>query len=58
MKRWEIRRHFQETRPFDMRHFLIILMEKLTEKGIISDEEFIQMLTDQQLLAENIPHYE
>lgn len=58
MRRWEIRRHFQETRPFDQLLFLTVLIEKLMDKKVLDDGEFIQMLRDHQMLLEQIPHYE
>jgi hypothetical protein len=58
MRRWEIRRHFQETRPFDHLLFLAVLVEKLMDKGIMEDPDFMEMLRDHQLLTEQIPHYE
>ena len=58
MKRWEIRRHIEQTHPFDAILFVTVLVEKLMDAGVLSDAEFLEMLSHQQGLAEQIPHYE
>ena len=57
MRRWEIRRLVQETRPFDQLLFIAVLIEKLSDKKILSDEEIMGMFDDQRRLAEQA-HYE
>jgi len=57
MRRWEIRRLVQETRPFDQLLFIAVLVEKLSDKGILSDDEIMAMFQDQRRLAEQA-HYE
>lgn len=57
MRRWEIRRYTQETQPFDPLLFIAVLLEKLSEKKILSDEEIMEMIEDQRLLADQA-HYE
>lgn len=57
MRRWEIRRLVQETRPFDQLLFIAVLIEKLSDKKILSDEEIMSMFDDQRRLAEQA-HYE
>lgn len=57
MRRWEIRRQIQSTHPFDLSTFAIILLEKLMEKGLVSDEEFMEMLREQVAMAD-VTHYE
>ena len=57
MRRWEIRRYIQETRPFDDLLFLCAMLEKLSERKLITDEDIMNMLEDQRRMAEQ-PHYE
>jgi hypothetical protein len=57
MRRWEIRRLIQETRPFDVLLFTAVLIEKLSDKKILSDEEIMAIFEDQRRLAEQA-HYE
>ncbi|HEY1975133.1 MAG TPA: hypothetical protein VGG89_01140 [Candidatus Baltobacteraceae bacterium] len=57
MRRWEIRRLVQETRPFDQLLFIAVLIEKLSDKKILSDEEIMDMFQEQRRLAEQA-HYE
>lgn len=57
MRRWEIRRLVQETRPFDQLLFIAVLVEKLSDKKILTDEEIMAMFDDQRRLAEQA-HYE
>ena len=57
MRRWEIRRLIQETRPFDHLLLTCVLLEKLTEKKILSDEEVMNLFDDQRRLGEQA-HYE
>lgn len=57
MRRWEIRRYIQETRPFDLLLFTTVLLEKLSDKKIITDEEIMGMIEDQRRLADQA-HYE
>jgi hypothetical protein len=57
MRRWEIRRYIQETRPFDLLLFTTVLLEKLSDKKILSDEEIMTMFEDQRRLADQA-HYE
>lgn len=57
MRRWEIRRYIQETRPFDLLLFTAVLLEKLSDKKILSDEEIMELIEDQRALAEQA-HYE
>ena len=57
MRRWEIRRLIQETRPFDQLLFMAVLIEKLTDKKVLTDEEVMGMFDDQRRLAEQA-HYE
>jgi len=57
MRRWEIRRHIQETRPFDLLLFTAVLLEKLSEKNVFTDDEIMGMFEDQRRLAEQA-HYE
>ncbi len=57
MRRWEIRRYIEETRPFDLLLFTTVLLEKLSDKKILSDEEIMAMIEDQRRLAEQA-HYE
>jgi hypothetical protein len=57
MRRWEIRRYIQETRPFDLLLFTTVLLEKLSDKKILSDEEIMNMFEDQRRLADQA-HYE
>lgn len=57
MRRWEIRRLVQETRPFDQLLFIAVLIEKLSDKKVLSDEEIMAMFDDQRRLAEQA-HYE
>jgi len=54
MKRWELRRHIQETRPFELLTFTMILLEKLCDKGILTDDELMQMLKDQQNMSDPV----
>lgn len=57
MRRWEIRRYIQETLPFDAPLFVAVLLEKLSDKRVLSDEEIMDMIQDQRLLADQA-HYE
>jgi hypothetical protein len=57
MQRWEIRRYVQETQPFDPLLFLAVLLEKLSDKKILSDEEIMDMIGEQSRLADQA-HYE
>lgn len=57
MRRWEIRRLVQETRPFDQLLFIAVLIEKLSDKKVLSDEEIMDMFQEQRRLAEQA-HYE
>ena len=57
MRRWEIRRHMQETRPFDLLLFTAVLVEKLTDKNLVTDEEIMDMFDAQRRLGEQA-HYE
>lgn len=57
MRRWEIRRLIQETRPFDVLLFMAVLVEKLSDKKILSDEEIMGIFEDQRRLGEQA-HYE
>lgn len=57
MRRWEIRRYIQETKPFDLLLFTTVLLEKLSDKKILSDEEIMGLIQDQRRLAEQA-HYE
>jgi len=57
MRRWEIRRLMQEIRPFDNLLFTASLVEKLSEKNILSDEEIMGIFDDQRRLAEQA-HYD
>jgi hypothetical protein len=57
MRRWEIRRYIQETRPFDLLLFTAVLLEKLSDKMILSDEDIMELIEDQRALAEQA-HYE
>lgn len=57
MQRWEIRRYVQDTRPFDPLLFITVLLEKLSDKNILSDEDIMSMIEDQCRLADQA-HYE
>jgi hypothetical protein len=57
MRRWEIRRYIQETRPFDLLLFTAVLLEKLSDKKILSDEDIMELIENQRALAEQA-HYE
>jgi hypothetical protein len=57
MRRWEIRRLMQETRPFDNLLFMAVLVEKLTDKKMLTDDEVMGLFEDQRRLAEQA-HYE
>lgn len=57
MRRWEIRRLIQETRPFDQMLFLAVLVEKLCDKNVLTDDEVMGIFEDQRRLAEQA-HYE
>ncbi|HKE37434.1 MAG TPA: hypothetical protein VKB39_08375 [Candidatus Baltobacteraceae bacterium] len=47
----------QEIRPFDNLLFTASLVEKLSEKNILSDEEIMGIFDDQRRLAEQA-HYD
>ena len=57
MQRWEIRRYIQDTKPFDVLLFTTVLLEKLTDKKILSDEDIIHLIEAQRGLAEQA-HYQ
>ena len=57
MRRWEIRRYIQDTTPFDLMLFTTVLLEKLSELKILTDEDIIVLIQDQRRLAEQA-HYE
>ena len=39
MRRWEIRRYIQDTKPFEPELFMAVLLEKLSDKNILSDQD-------------------
>lgn len=57
MRRWEIRRHIQGTAPFDPQLFMAVLLEKLSDHKILSDEDILHMIEDQRHLADQA-HYD
>ena len=56
MQRWEIRRYIQDTKPFDVLLFTTVLLEKLSDKNILSDADILALIEGQRGLAEQ-PHY-
>lgn len=57
MRRWEIRRYIQETTPFDVMLFTAVLLEKLSDLKILSDDDIMGLIQDQRGLAEQA-HYD
>lgn len=57
LRRWEIRRRIQETHPFKLATFITVLIEYMLEKGILTDQRFLDMLAETSAMTDQI-HYE